>query len=272
MNIFSAHRTIIMGIVNATPDSFYDGGLHADADSACAHALSLLSEGADIIDIGGESSRPGAGFVTPEEEISRVIPVIERVLGKAPEAFISVDTWKSEVAEAALNAGAKMINDISGFTADDKMCGVCAAHDAYAVLMHMRGTPQTMQDDLVYEDCISEIEVSLRNSIHKALAAGVRREKIVIDPGIGFSKSVEQNYLIINNVARFKKMGYPVLIGLSRKSLIGKVIPEGADRLPATIALDAVSVMNGADIIRVHDVKDHVLVRDVIEMLKRVSA
>lgn len=272
MNIFSGNRTLVMGIVNVTPDSFYDGGRHADVSSACEHALRLLSEGADILDIGGESTRPGAGFISGKEEMSRVIPVINGVLRKAPDAFISIDTWKSSVAEAALSAGARMVNDISGFNADDRMCEVCAAHDAYAVLMHMRGTPRTMQDDLEYEDIISDIEVSLMKSAERAISGGVKREKIVIDPGIGFSKSVEHNYQIIKNIARFKRMGFPILIGLSRKSLIGKVIPEGEDRLPATIALDAVSMMNGADIIRVHDVKDHVLARDAVEMLKRVSA
>jgi dihydropteroate synthase len=272
MELVLGHRTLVMGIVNVTPDSFYDGGRYDDIDRACAHAGRLLSEGADIVDVGGASTRPGAEEVNAPEELRRISPVIERITCENPGAFVSVDTWKSEVAEGALRAGARMVNDISGLRGDSAMADVCARHDAYVVLMHMRGTPKTMQNDLVYDDLIGEVSALLEESAQRALAAGVRRERIILDPGIGFGKSLEQNYSLIKNISVFKTIGYPLLIGLSRKSLIGHIIPEGEDRLPATIALDAVSTMNGADIIRVHDVKAHVLALGAVEMLKKVSA
>jgi dihydropteroate synthase len=272
MELIFGQKTLIMGIVNVTPDSFYDGGRYGDSVKAYDHAMKLLADGADIIDIGGESSRPGALPVQDDEERDRVCPVIERILREVPHAFISVDTVKSSVARSALECGARMINDISGMNADAQMTEVCASHNAYAVIMHMRGTPLTMQKDTGYADLVDDVVSSLRSSAERAVSAGVARSRIVVDPGIGFGKTLEQNYLLINNIASFKKIGFPVLVGLSRKSLIAGVLPAGEDRLPATIALDAVSIIHGADIIRVHDVKEHTLARDAIDMLKRVSA
>jgi dihydropteroate synthase len=262
-------RTLIMGIVNVTPDSFYDGGTHADAGSAADHALKLLNEGADILDIGGESTRPGAAAVSVQQELDRVCPVIERVLSERPDAFISVDTFKPEVAARTLSLGARMINDVTGLSESDAIAESCAAHDAYIVLMHMRGTPRTMQSDTSYADLCGEVRDFLVRAAEKALHAGVRREHVVIDPGIGFAKTTEQNYDIISHLDIFAETGYPVLMALSRKSLIGNVIGKDEDRLPATIALNAVSVFKGARIIRVHDVKDHVSAMKTVDAIRR---
>jgi dihydropteroate synthase len=204
------------------------------------------------------------------EEIDRVCPVIEAI-AKDIGIPISVDTTKSEVARAALKAGASIVNDISGLTFDPGTAGVAAEHGAGMVLMHIQGRPETMQDRPQYGDLIGEICGFLEEAVRKAVAAGVDRSKIIVDPGIGFGKTFEDNYRIIRNLREFKRFGLPVLIGLSHKSLIGKLYREGEDRLPATIALNAASILNGADIIRVHDVKEHRLALAGLEMLKRVS-
>jgi dihydropteroate synthase len=271
MELFFGKKTLVMGIVNVTPDSFFDGGKYSNAARAYDHAMNLLDEGADIVDIGGESTRPGACTVSVQEEIDRVIPVVEKIHTSNPDAFISVDTMKSEVALAACGLGARMVNDVSGLNADNRIAEVCAGNDAYLVLMHMRGTPETMQSDIVYQDLIGEISSALSGSAAKALSAGVQSNRIILDPGIGFSKSIEQNYMIIDRLEEFRTLGYPLLMGLSRKSLVGKLLAEGEDRLPATVALNAVSVLHGADIIRVHDVKEHVLAMKAVDMLKRMS-
>ncbi len=263
-------RARIMGIVNVTPDSFYDGGRYADAGRAAERAFLLRDEGADIIDIGGESSRPGAKPVSAWEEMDRVCPVIERIAGGIGVP-VSVDTTKAEVARAALRAGASIINDISGLTFDDGMAAAAAESGASLVLMHIQGTPETMQRDPRYGDLVGEIRAFLAAAAEKAVARGVGREKIIVDPGIGFGKTLEDNYRIIKNLHEFRKLGFPVLVGLSRKSLIGKLYRRDEDRLPATIALNAAAVLNGADIIRVHDVKEHRLALDAVEMLKRIS-
>jgi len=235
-------------------------------------ATQFIHSGADILDIGGESTRPGSTAVSVQEEMDRVCPVIEKIHRKNPDAFISVDTMKSDVALAACRLGARMVNDISGLHADNRIAGVCAAQGTYLVLMHMRGIPETMQHNTSYNDLIGEISGSLAASAAQAISLGVPQHRIILDPGIGFSKSLEQNYMIIDKLEDFRKLGYPLLIGLSRKSLIGKLLAEGEDRLPATVALNAVSVLHGADIIRVHDVKEHVLAMKAVDMLKRVSA
>lgn len=262
-------RTLIMGIVNVTPDSFYDGGRHNDAESGFTHALKLLDEGADILDIGGESSRPGAAAVSVQEELDRVCPVVERILAERPDTFISIDTVKHEVARSTLARGARMINDITGLAESNEIADICAQHNAYIVLMHMRGTPRTMQSSTIYTDLCSEIKEYLVQAADKATSAGVSREHIIIDPGIGFAKTAEQNYEIISHLDIFGKTGYPVLMALSRKSLIGHVIGKDADRLPATIALNAISVLKGACIIRVHDVKEHVSAMKTVDMIRR---
>ncbi|MCX7678402.1 MAG: dihydropteroate synthase [Spirochaetes bacterium] len=261
---------LIMGILNVTPDSFYDGGRYISFEDAVAHALEMVEMGADIIDVGGESTRPGASFVPAEVEISRVCPVIEEIAKKC-KVPISIDTTKAVVAREAIRCGASMVNDISGLTFDDEMVRVVADANAHVVISHIRGTPQTMQQNVEYDDLLQEVRTFLQRAIEKALAAGVMREKIIIDPGIGFGKSLEGNYEILNNISFFKELGFPLLIGLSRKSLIGKLYDADEDRLPATIALNAIAVYLGADIVRVHDVRPHVLALKAVEMLKKVG-
>ncbi len=263
------YSTRIMGILNVTPDSFYDGGKYSSADAAIRHAVEMYNDGADIIDVGGESTRPGSSPVSAEEEISRVVPVIERIAGEIPAA-ISIDTTKSEVARAAVEAGATIINDISGLTFDPGIITVAAAMDAGLIISHIKGRPRDMQNNTEYDDLIKDILDFLVTNAENACDKGVSRSKIIIDPGIGFGKSLEQNYIIINELERFSDTGFPVLVGLSRKSLIGRLYDKDEDRLPATIALNAAAVINGAQIIRVHDVKAHRLAMDSIDYLKRV--
>ena len=260
-------RTLIMGILNVTPDSFSDGGLFASVDEAVAHAERLVSEGADIIDVGGESTRPGrAEPVSAEEEISRVVPVIE-VLARRVSAPVSVDTTKSEVARAALDAGAAIVNDISALRFDFYVADAVARAGAGLVLMHSRGTPATMHRMPPVADIMEEVVSSLRASIHMAERRGVARESIVIDPGIGFGKSQEQNLELIAKldslIASFPE--YPLLIGTSRKSFIGRMLADSSgtpapasERLHGTLATVAIAVLKGAHIVRVHDVRETV--------------
>ncbi len=256
----------IMGILNVTPDSFYDEGRFYNSKIAIERAYKIAEEGAHIIDIGGESTRPGSKPVPAAEEIDRVMPVIEAV-SKDLDIPISIDTNKAQVAEAALKGGASIVNDISGLTFDEKMVETVAAYNAGLVIMHMQGTPETMQNNPNYNNLIEEITDFLKNARERAVRGGIDSEKIIVDPGIGFGKTLEDNYAIINNIAKIKEMGSPVLIGLSRKSLIGKLYNDNSDRLPATIALNAAAILNGADIIRVHDIKEHRLILKSMEML-----
>ncbi len=246
---------LVMGILNVTPDSFFDGGKHHTMEGALDHALRMIEEGADIIDIGGESTRPYADPVPEEEELRRIVPVIE-ALRASSDILISVDTYKAGVADAALRAGADIINDISGLTYDDAMAQVVARNDAWVVIMHIKGTPRNMQVDPHYDDVVVEISEFLRLQMDHAVRAGVDPEKIIIDPGIGFGKRVEDNLRILKMLGEFKKLGRPVLIGTSMKSFIGKVagLPI-EERVEGTLASLAVALMNGADILRVHDVK-----------------
>ena len=256
-------RTLIMGILNITPDSFSDGGQFFDFDSALAHAEQMVTDGADIIDVGGESTRPGGEPISAEEEIKRVVPVIE-ALAKRVETPISVDTTKSEVARAALEAGASIVNDISALRFDYFVADEAAKVGAGLVLMHSRGTPATMHRLPPVADIISEVTNSLRASVHMAERRGVKRESIVIDPGIGFGKSQEQNLELIAKldqlIAAFPDL--PLLIGTSRKSFIGRILADAdgtpapsEDRLHGTMATIAAAVLRGAHIVRVHDVK-----------------
>lgn len=262
------NRTRIMGILNVTPDSFYDGGRHNTADKALSHAARMFIDGADIIDVGGESTRPGAEKISENEEIDRVVPVIERMVKEIPVP-VSVDTTKSAVALEAVKAGAVFINDISGLTFDPGIISVAAQYDTGLIIMHIKGIPADMQKNTEYDDIIKDILDFLNTSINNAINGSVSRDRIIIDPGIGFGKSLEQNYIILNNINRFKETGFPVLIGLSRKSLIGRLYSDGEDRLPATIALNSIAVNNGADIIRVHDVRAHRLAMESVDFLKR---
>ncbi len=259
-----------MGILNMTPDSFYDGGRHFSIDRAVERAFAMKEEGADIIDVGGESTRPGSQPVSANEETERVCPVIQKI-AKDIGIPVSVDTYKASVARSALEAGAAMVNDISGFGFDPDMPGVVAGAGADVILMHMKGTPRTMQDNPEYDNLLLEIRTFLAGAADRALSSGIQRERIILDPGIGFGKTLEDNYRIINNLEYFTEPGYPLCVGLSRKSLIGKLYGNDTDRLPGTITLNTVSVLKGADIIRVHDVREHRLALDSLNMLKRVS-
>lgn len=259
-----------MGILNVTPDSFYDGGRYADTDTAYEHAVQMAEEGADIIDVGGESTRPGSKPVSAAEEIDRVCPVIERI-SRAVSIPLSIDTTKSSVAQEAVKAGATIINDISGLTFDPGIIKVAAEHNTGLIVSHIRGIPENMQKNTSYDDLLQDILDFLKLSSENAVQSGVAREKIIIDPGIGFGKSLEQNYIILNNIHLLRGTGFPVLVGLSRKSLIGRIYNADEDRLPATIALNAAAVMHGADIVRVHDVKANRLALDSIDFLKSVE-
>jgi dihydropteroate synthase len=249
-----------MGIVNVTPDSFSDGGLHAETGDAVAHALQLVNDGADILDIGGESTRPrgksygeGARPVTADEEIARVVPVI-RALAEQTDIPISVDTYKSVVAEEALKAGATIVNDISGFRMDPALPSVIARAGAAAIVMHMRGTPQTMQQDTHYDDLIGEVREALRVSIAAGKAAGI--ERILIDPGIGFGKDARGNLRLLAGLKEFAELGCPVMVGPSRKAFIGAVLGTPVeDRLEGTIAACVLAAAEGARFVRVHDVR-----------------
>lgn len=249
-------RTLTMGILNVTSDSFSDGGLFVEVEAAVEHAERMASEGADIIDIGGESSRPGADPVPAEVEIDRVLPVIEK-LAKTTETAISIDTYKSSVARHALDMGACIVNDISALRGDPDMASVVAEAGVPVVLMHVKGTPKDMQIDPHYDSLISEIISFLRTRIQAAVDAGISSNQIIIDPGIGFGKTVAHNLEIIRRLWEFKSLGKPILIGTSRKSFIGKVLDLPADdRLEGTAAAVATAITNGADIVRVHDVKE----------------
>jgi len=262
-------RTLIMGILNVTPDSFSDGGLYASVESAVEHAERMVSEGADIIDVGGESTRPGAESVPAEDEIRRILPVIEK-LTKITKIPISIDTYKSSVARRALEAGACIINDISALRGDPDMAYVAAEAGVSVALMHMKGTPKDMQVNPHYDDPINEITSFFRERIQAAVDAGISPDQIIIDPGIGFGKTAEHNLEIIRRLREFKSLGKPILIGTSRKSFIGKVLDLPVDdRLEGTAATVAVSICNGADIVRVHDVKEMLRVARMTDAIMR---
>ncbi len=258
-----AGRACIMGILNVTPDSFSDGNRYFSTEAAVARALEMEEEGADIIDIGGESTRPFSRPVDEEEELARVMPVLERLAGRLTIP-ISIDTYKSAVAEKALAAGAEVVNDISGLTFDERMAEVVATTEAGLVLMHTRARPSVMQKETEYRSLVSEVFAFLRHAVARAEAAAVARERIVIDPGIGFGKNVAGNMEILRRLAEFKAVGCPILIGTSRKSFIGHVLGrETGDRVFGTAATMTMALANGASVFRVHDVKE---MRDVLDM------
>ena len=265
-----SRKTYIMGILNVTPDSFSDGGLHFGKTSAVDQGLRMVDAGADIIDIGGESTRPGSEPVALEEELRRTIPVIESLSAKV-RVPLSIDTYKAEVAARALDAGASIVNDISGLRFDPGMAGVVSAYKVPVVVMHIKGSPRSMQQCPVYEALIPEILDYLRGSIGIALEAGVSEEKIIIDPGIGFGKTFDHNLEILHNLDRFALLGRPVLIGPSRKAFIGRILDNAPsqERIYGTAAAVAISIMKGANIIRVHDVREMVQVARVADAVKR---
>lgn len=251
--IGSARKTMIMGVLNVTPDSFSDGGLFLDPAKAIERGKEMIAQGADIIDVGGESTKPGAEPVLQEEELSRVKPVVQALVRQG--ILVSIDTQKPQVADACLKLGASMVNDVGGLR-DEEMIQVVSRHKVQVVVMHMQGTPQDMQQNPVYEKGVVEgIKEFFQERIQKAKAAGI--QDIILDPGIGFGKALEHNLEILRRLGEFKELGHPLLVGTSRKSFIGKLTgnapPE--ERLEGTIASMVVSVMNGASIVRVHDVK-----------------
>jgi dihydropteroate synthase len=249
---------ILMGVVNVTPDSFSDGGLFLDPEAAVAHGERLLAEGADLVDVGGESTRPGAEPVPAELERERVVPVVERLAtpsGSAPGARVSIDTSKAAVAEAALAAGANVVNDVTALRGDPEMAGVVANSGAGCCLMHMRGEPRTMQDDPRYDDVVSDVKAFLEERLGFAVAEGVREDRVWLDPGIGFGKTVEHNLELLRRLGEIVAIGRPVVVGVSRKRFLGALTGREVDeRLPGTIAANVLALERGARIFRVHDV------------------
>ncbi|MDD3806722.1 MAG: dihydropteroate synthase [Candidatus Marinimicrobia bacterium] len=261
-------KTAVMGILNVTPDSFSDGGLYTTLNKARERAESMIQEGADIIDIGGESTRPGAEKISAVEEIDRVIPLIEALSQIAP--IISIDTTKPEVAEDALKAGAHIVNDIFGFHGSMDMAKIAAKYDAGVVLMHIQGTPETMQKNPRYSDLMREVITYLEESIHLAEMAGLSLNHVIIDPGIGFGKTVEHNLELLQRLRELTALKVPILVGTSRKSFIGKIDGSSVtQRMGGSLATAVTSVLNGASIVRVHDVKETVQAIRVIDTMMK---
>lgn len=242
----------LMGVVNVTPDSFSDGGLYLDADAAIAHGEELVRDGADILDVGGESTRPGAAEVGEAEELARVEPV---VAGLAEAATVSVDTSKPAVAEAAIDAGASIVNDVTALRGDPEIGSLCAERGAGLVLMHMQGDPRTMQANPTYDDVVDDVKAFLAERLEVAVGAGVDEERVWLDPGIGFGKTLEHNLELLRRLGELRELGRPLVVGTSRKSFIGKVDGSAVDdRLGGTIASSVLALAEGADVLRVHDV------------------
>jgi dihydropteroate synthase len=259
-----------MGILNVTPDSFSDGGLYLDAGAAVARAEQMVAEGADVIDIGGESTRPGSTGVALAEELRRTIPVIRR-LAKAVRVPLSIDTSKADVAQRALDAGAAIVNDITALRGDPRMASVVARHRANVILMHMAGTPRTMQRHPRYRDVVREVAAFLKRQAAQAQDAGISRSRILIDPGLGFGKTVTHNVVLMRHLSRFVSLGYPVVIGPSRKSFIGKTLNvEIGDRLAGTLACVASASWQGAAMVRVHDVKASVQLLQMLHAIRGI--
>jgi dihydropteroate synthase len=242
-----------MGVVNVTPDSFSDGGLYLDPEAAIAHGRELARDGAAILDVGGESTRPGAEEVAVGEELRRIEPVVAALAGE--RAAVSIDTSKAAVAETALNAGAEIVNDVTALRGDPEMAALCADRGATVVLMHMLGTPRTMQDEPRYDDVVDVVKAFLAGRLETATAAGVREERIWLDPGIGFGKTAEHNLELLRRLSELRELGRPLVVGTSRKSFIGRLDGSGAgERLGGTIASSLLAAIEGAEVLRVHDV------------------
>ena len=264
-------KTLVMGIVNVTPDSFSDGGKFFSPEVATNHASKLITQGADIIDIGGESTRPGAKQVSESEELKRVIPVIEKIRTDNPTILISIDTTKASVAKYAVEAGADIINDVSGLSFDNNMAGIVKSLNVPIVIMHMKGNPQNMQLNPKYKDIVNEILDFFKIKIKIAIQSGINRSMIILDPGIGFGKTVDHNFELLSRLNEFNVLELPIMIGPSRKSFIGITLdlpPE--DRVEGTAAAVSAGVMNGASIVRVHDVKSMKRVVRIIEKVRNV--
>ena len=264
-------KTLVMGIVNVTPDSFSDGGKFLSPEVAISHATKLITQGADIIDIGGESTRPGAKLVTESEELKRVIPVIEKIRSDNSTILISIDTTKASVAKYAVEAGANIINDVSGLSFDNNMTGIVESLKVPIVIMHMKGNPQNMQLNPKYKDIVNEIIDFFKIKIKIAIQSGINRSMIILDPGIGFGKTVDHNFELLSRLNEFNVLELPIMIGPSRKSFIGITLdlpPE--DRVEGTAAAVSAGIMNGASIVRVHDVKSMKRVVKIIEKIRNV--
>jgi dihydropteroate synthase len=267
----SLSRPLVMGVLNVTPDSFSDGGKFADPQTAVSHALFMIESGADVIDIGGESSRPGAEPIERDHELRRVIPVIKNIRRRT-DIPLSIDTYKAAVAEAAIGEGADIVNDISALRFDEGMAPLAARYRVPVILMHMLGTPRNMQDNPVYGDCVAEIKQFLADRVAFAADRGIDKSRMIIDPGIGFGKRLSDNLQILTRLRELRALSLPLLIGASRKSFIGMVHRSGlpADRrFGGSIAATVVAVLNGADIVRVHDVAETVEALRVVEAIRR---
>jgi len=274
-----SHNVLIMGILNVTPDSFSDGGKYNTLEKAIQQAKTMAKQGADIIDIGGESTRPGSKQVQLKEEIQRVIPIIEQ-LSDEISTPLSIDTYKSEVAKQAIHAGVVMVNDITALTGDSSMVSIIAQSDVSVCLMHMKGTPQNMQQNPTYSDVVFEIKSFLKKQAAYAIKNNILKERIIIDPGLGFGKrtgkGVEDNCEILHRLAEFKSLGFPLLVGASRKTFIGNVCGKELplpvnDRLEGSLAAACIAALNGANILRVHDVKETKRCLNIIECLQRIT-
>ena len=260
-------KVAVMGILNITPDSFYDGGRYQTEKEVMGRVEQMIKEGADIIDIGGESTRPGARKISLEEEIKRTIPYIKKIT-RSFKVPISVDTYKAKVAKEAIEAGAEMVNDISGLRFDPDMAGVVSSNKVFLVIMHIKGTPRNMQDNPQYKDLIGEIISYLKESLKIADNAGINLKKIIVDPGIGFGKTVEHNLFILKNLRELRVLKRPILIGVSRKSFIGKVLNLPLqERLSGSLAATCIGLVNGARVVRCHDVKETRQAVDLVEAI-----
>jgi dihydropteroate synthase len=248
---------VLIGILNVTPDSFSDGGDFLDPERAAARAAAMLDEGAQIIDVGGESTRPGSDPLPPEEEIHRVVPVIQKIVAERPDAIVSIDTYRAATAEAALEAGARLVNEVTALRGDPHLTEIVAGARCPVILMHMLGEPKTMQRDPRYGDVVREVRDFLAGRAGHAIAAGVDEENVILDPGIGFGKTLEHNLALLNHLDALVELGFPVLIGTSRKSFIGKItgVEEARDRVPGTLASTVLAYERGATFFRVHDVR-----------------
>jgi dihydropteroate synthase len=263
--------TYVMGVINTTPDSFSDGGVHLDPDVAIQAGVDMIDAGAHMVDVGGESTRPGSEPIDTNVELERAIPVIRGIMDKRPEAIVSIDTRRSQVAAAAIEAGVQIINDVSGFRDDPQMIGLAHDTGCAVIVMHMLGKPKTMQQAIEYNHFPEDIVEFFKERIETLQAEGIAPDKIIVDPGIGFGKTFDQNLILINRMDLFKTLGKPVLIGPSRKSFIGKILdlPEPADRDLGTMAVITAAILRGADIVRVHSIPEAVQVSKVADAVIR---
>ena len=261
-------KTWLMGIVNVTPDSFSDGGSYLDPAQAVQHGMDLASQGADLLDIGGESTRPGSAPVSAKEEANRVVPVIKGLRKELPDILLSIDTTKASVAHLAVEAGVDIVNDVSAGTQDPEMFNLVASSDVGYILMHMQGTPQSMQQNPAYRDVVSEVISFLQDRLNKAIAAGIAKDRLAIDPGIGFGKTLEHNLALLSELSAFTQLGHPLLLGVSRKRWIGELTGQSVEhRLAGSLAGAAACIERGAHLLRVHDVAE---TKDLIRVLDRI--